>query len=93
MDEMDLYQLVEGWTTHRRLCGVSGGQTVGAGHVCRCVRRLHPDRAAHGCECGGAWRLCPDCGLPNPGQACFRCGYDWTEDGFPATATEAVMAG
>jgi hypothetical protein len=40
------------------LCDDDGGRGIGAGHVCRCVRKDgHPidsDRP-HGCTCGALW--------------------------------------
>lgn len=38
-------------------CGHIGGQGIGAGHVCICVRAVHPPgELRHGCSCGALWR-------------------------------------
>jgi hypothetical protein len=39
-------------------CDNNGGQGIGAGHVCRCIRETgHPDDSdrPHGCPCGAVW--------------------------------------
>ena len=37
-------------------CGNNGGQGIGAGHVCICVRAKHPPgKLLHGCSCGATW--------------------------------------
>lgn len=58
-------------------CGSSGGQGIGAGHVCRCIRAAgHPLDSArpHGCPCGALWR-CEDCYDPDArAYGCAECG-------------------
>lgn len=57
-DDEEEYPPVSGTPDRGGSCGGSGGQGIGAGHVCVCIRPAgHPldsDRP-HGCECGALW--------------------------------------
>jgi hypothetical protein len=45
-------------TTTLERCGHNGGQGIGAGHVCTCVRlkgHAFDSNRPHGCSCGALW--------------------------------------
>lgn len=48
-----------GNTGHKGKCGHNGGQGIGAGHTCTCVRTAHHSlnsEQPHGCSCGATWK-------------------------------------
>jgi hypothetical protein len=62
-------------------CGHSGGQGIGAGHVCRCVRRKgHPldSERPHGCTCMALWADSVTEVKPREPDWFCRCGHLWT---------------